>query len=224
MPANTAPKKGLVIAKKGGTAAATSTKKAAKPNNKRKKPDIEHGESDGFADDGRANPASNDSNDVDMELIRAAFASAKSKHTKKQDAEFLRQQKELVDSAREQAKVIQNAGNAQLKNIIEQFESLCEIPDNSDIAAFASPVGSRSDIASNLCRDSSSQLEQVAADYEEAIQAAAEELEGRAAYREKIRRRAVDHVHDMLARGVEEQRLVTDATEIVKNFQRLMKM
>ncbi|KAG8748711.1 hypothetical protein FRC10_000102 [Ceratobasidium sp. 414] len=49
-------------------------------------------------------------------------------------------------------------------------------------------------------------------------------VQNRAACREKIRRQTVRHAHRILGQGVEEQKLITDATDLIKNFQRLMKM
>ncbi|KAG9121040.1 hypothetical protein FRC07_003173 [Ceratobasidium sp. 392] len=215
-PAKSAPKKGLVVAKKG-------TKKALKPA-KRKKDNTEYDGSDVSENEDLQNPASNDSNDMDMDLIRAAFASAKSKNAKKNNTEFLKQQKALIDTAREQAEMIQVAGNAHLEKLVEQFETLCQAPDKNDIAAVAASVGQRSEAANALVRSLTLSLEQVAADYEEAIQAAGEEFQNRVACREKIRRSTVRHARQILTRGMEEQKLITDATDMIKHFQRLMKM
>ncbi|KAG8726946.1 hypothetical protein FRC12_022960 [Ceratobasidium sp. 428] len=161
---------------------------------------------------------------MDMAIIKAAFASAKSKNAKKSNAEFLKQQKALIDAAREQAEMLQIAGNVHIEKLIEQFEALCQVPDKSDITAVAAPVGQRSDIANALVRSSMSSLEQISADYEEAIQAAGEEFQNRAVCREKIRRQTMRHAHQILGQGVEEQKLITDAADMIKHFQRLMKM
>ncbi|KAG9103243.1 hypothetical protein FRC06_011665 [Ceratobasidium sp. 370] len=225
MPATKAvPKKGVVVAKKG------VTKKTVKPT-KRKKGDSEYAGSGASEHEDQPDHASNDSNDMDMELLRAAFASAKSKNAKKSNAEFLKQQKALIDAAREQAEAIQAAGSAHLEKLAEQFEELCQVPDKSDIVAVATPVGERSDAINALLKSSALSLEQVSADYEVAIQAAGEEfavigmtVQNRAACREKIRRQTVRRAHQILGQAVEEQKLITDATDLIKNFQRLMKM
>ncbi|KAG8681162.1 hypothetical protein FRC08_015805, partial [Ceratobasidium sp. 394] len=198
-------------------------KKTVKPI-KRKKDESEYEGSGASENEDQANPPSNDSNDMDMELIRAAFASAKSKNAKKSNAEFLKQQKALIDTAREQAEAMQAAGIAHLEKLAEQFEAMCQVPDKSDIVAVATPVGQRSDAINALLKSSALSLEQVSADYETAIQAAGEEFQNRAACREKIRRQTVRHAHHILGQGVEEQKLITDATDLIKNFQRLMKM
>ncbi|KAG8748712.1 hypothetical protein FRC10_000103 [Ceratobasidium sp. 414] len=124
MPATkSVPKKG-VVAKKG------VTKKAIKPT-QRKNDNSGYEGSGASENEDQPDPASNDSNDMDMELIRAAFAcecsryasllmadehpkAAKSKNAKKGNAEFLKQQKALIDSTREQAEAMQAAGNAHL--------------------------------------------------------------------------------------------------------------
>ncbi|KAH7340240.1 hypothetical protein B0J17DRAFT_650476 [Rhizoctonia solani] len=167
---------------------------------------------------------SSDTNEADMELFRAAFASVKSKNTKKKNAEFLKKNQALIDEAREQAEAMKVAGLAHLKQLIQGFEAVSQSSNNDDISGFAKLVGDGSTVSKELFETSKLSLEGLTIDYENAFKAAEEEVEKRARRREKMRRQTVRHGYEILERGIEEQKLITDATNFIKNFQRLMNL
>lgn len=213
-----------------GLGATAKGKKAVKGNARPKRvtrkasDEAEYEHSAGGEDDQEENGSSSDSNDADMELFRAAFASVKSKNTKKKNAEFLKKNQALIDAAREKAEAMKLAGEAHLEQLVQQFEAITQPPQKQDIVIFGATVGERTKATDELLETSTLSLEQITADYEEAIQAADEEFQWRAARREKVRRHTIRQAHQILERGVEEQKLITDATDFIKNFQRLMSL
>ncbi|EUC66133.1 serine carboxypeptidase, putative, partial [Rhizoctonia solani AG-3 Rhs1AP] len=162
---------------------------------------------------------SSDTNEADMELFRAAFASVKSKNTKKKNAEFMKKNQALIDEARGQAEAMKLAGLAHLEQLVQGFEAASQPPNNEDISAFANLAASR-----ELFETSKQSIEELTADYEEAYQAADDEVQKRVQRRERIRRHTVRHTYQILERGIEEQKSITDATNFIKNFQRLMSL
>ncbi|CEL52433.1 hypothetical protein RSOLAG1IB_00974 [Rhizoctonia solani AG-1 IB] len=203
-------------------AATTKGKKAIKTNLNRKSSDDRDGSyRDEIGSEGEAS-ASSDTNEADLELFRAAFASVKSKNTKKKNAEFLKKNQVLVDDAREQAEAMKLAGLAHLEQLTQGFESISQPSIGDDLSEFAELVGDRSASGRELFETSKLSLEDLAADYEKAFQDAEDEVQKRAGRREKLRRRTVRHGYQILERGIEEQKLITDAANFVKNFQRLM--
>ncbi|KAB5595288.1 hypothetical protein CTheo_1366 [Ceratobasidium theobromae] len=200
--------------------------------------DAEYNQLVDLEDANEKNLSSSDSNDADMELFRAAFATVKSKNAKKKNAEFLKKNQELIDSAREQAEALKSAGEAHLYDLniyhrhamltvfrdqlIEKLEAISQPPQNEDIKAFATLVGERTNANNDLFEKGMLSFEQVTTSYDEAIQTADAEFKRRAVRREKIRRRTIRQAHQILERGVEEQKTITDATNYIKNFERLM--
>ncbi|CAE6425038.1 unnamed protein product [Rhizoctonia solani] len=162
---------------------------------------------------------SSDTNEADMELFRAAFASVKSKNAKKKNAEFLKKNQALIDEARGQAEAMKLAGLAHLEQLMQGFEVVSQPPNNEDISAFANLTASR-----ELFETSKLSIEELATDYEGAFQAAEDEVQKRVQRRERIRRHTIRHTYQILERGIEEQKLITDATNLIKNFQRLMSL
>ncbi|KAF8610129.1 hypothetical protein BDV93DRAFT_517308 [Ceratobasidium sp. AG-I] len=220
-PAKSAPKRrAAVVAKKPAANKKSKTTKATIKDEE----DSEYDQSDGSEDEDGENPPSNDSNDADMELLRVAFASAKSKSLKKSNAEFLKKQQAMIDSVFEQAEAMKVAGEAHLDRLVEEMEAAIQPPDKEDITSVAVLVGQRTTVADALFDSSALSLEQISAEYDEAIQAADEEFQNRSARREKIRRQTIRQAHHILEKGVEEQKLITDATNFIKNFQRLMQL
>ncbi|KAL5636134.1 hypothetical protein ACGC1H_004824 [Rhizoctonia solani] len=167
---------------------------------------------------------SSDTNEADMELFRAAFASVKSKNAKKKNAEFLKKNQALIDEARGQAEAMKLAGLAHLEQLMQGFEVVSQPPNNEDISAFANLVGDRSTASRELFETSKLSIEELATDYEGAFQAAEDEVQKRVQRRERIRRHTIRHTYQILERGIEEQKLITDATNLIKNFQRLMSL
>ncbi|KAF8711063.1 Phosphoglycerate mutase-like protein, partial [Rhizoctonia solani] len=88
--------------------------------------------------------ASSDMNEGDLELFRAAFASVKSKNTKKKNDEFLKKNQALVDEARKQAEAMELAGLAHIEQLMRGFETISQPSANDDISKFADLVGNRS--------------------------------------------------------------------------------
>ncbi|KAL5636133.1 hypothetical protein ACGC1H_004824 [Rhizoctonia solani] len=121
---------------------------------------------------------SSDTNEADMELFRAAFASVKSKNAKKKNAEFLKKNQALIDEARGQAEAMKLAGLAHLEQLMQGFEVVSQPPNNEDISAFANLVGDRSTASRELFETSKLSIEELATDYEGAFQAAEDEGEG----------------------------------------------
>ncbi|CAE6503404.1 unnamed protein product [Rhizoctonia solani] len=209
--------------KKNHAVPATKGKKATKADvksQKRTKKVADDGEYEDEVDsEEEAASVSSDTNEADMELFRAAFASVKSKNTKKKNAEFLKKNQALIDEAREQAEAMKLEGLAHLEQLMQGFEAVSQSCDNDDISAFASFTVSR-----ELLETSKLSLEELATDYEAAFRAAEVEVQKRVQRREEIRRQVVRHTYRILERGIEEQKLITDATNFIKNFQRLMSL
>ncbi|CUA72244.1 putative protein YNL108C [Saccharomyces cerevisiae S288c] [Rhizoctonia solani] len=222
----------LPIAEKDQAMPATRAKKTTKAearSQKATKKATDDGEyQDGVDSEGEVASVTSDTNEADMELFRAAFASVKSKNTKKKNAEFLNKNQALIDEARKQAEAMQSAGLAHIEQLIRGFEAASQLSNNDDISAFASLVGDRSASLNTASRDlfetSQLSLNELAANYEKAFGAADKEVQGRAHHREKIRRQTVRHTYQILEKGIEEQKLITDATNFIKNFQRLMSL
>ncbi|KAJ1310424.1 hypothetical protein OPQ81_007158 [Rhizoctonia solani] len=197
-----------------------ATKAGVKPQ-KLNRNSMDDGEYQGEGDSGEdAVSISSDTNDAEMELFRAAFASVKSKNTKKKNAEFLKKNQALIDGAREQAEAMKSAGLAHLYG----FEVISNPPNSDDISAFATLVGNRSTVSKELFETSKVSLEELVADYENAFRDAEDEVQRRARRREKLRRQTVRHGYQILERSIEEQKLITDAANFIKNFQRLMNL
>ncbi|CAE6534147.1 unnamed protein product [Rhizoctonia solani] len=216
-------KANLLVAEKDQAMPATRAKKTTKAearSQRATKKATDDGEyQDGVDSEGEVASVSSDTNEADMELFRAAFASVKSKNTKKKNAEFLNKNQALIDEARKQAEAMQSAGLAHIEQLIRGFEAASQLSNNDDISAFASLTASR-----DLFETSQLSLNELAANYEKAFGAADKEVQGRAHHREKIRRQTVRHTYQILEKGIEEQKLITDATNFIKNFQRLMSL
>ncbi|CAE6433541.1 unnamed protein product [Rhizoctonia solani] len=215
MPATKKTTKHATPAAKGKKA----TKTNAKPQKVTRKASNDEEYQDEVDSEEEAPSVSSDTNEADMELFRAAFASVKSKNTKKKNAEFLKKNQELVDEAREQAEVMKSVGLAHLEKLMQGFEAISQASNNDDIAGFANLTASR-----ELFETSKLSLEELATDYDNAFREAEDEVQKRARRREKIRRHTVRHGYQILERGIEEQKLITDATNFIKNFQRLMSL
>ncbi|KAG8733833.1 hypothetical protein FRC11_001687 [Ceratobasidium sp. 423] len=196
-----------------------TTKTNAKPQKVTRKASDDGEYQDEVDSEVEAPSVSSDTNEADMELFRAAFASVKSKNTKKKNAEFLNKNQELVDEAREQAEAMKSAGLAHLEKLMQGFEAISQPSNNDDISGFANLTTSR-----ELFEASNLSLEELAVDYENAFREAEDEVQRRAKRREKIRRHTVCHGYQILERGIEEEKLITDATNFIKNFQRLMSL
>ncbi|KAF8682437.1 Phosphoglycerate mutase-like protein [Rhizoctonia solani] len=136
---------------------------------------------------------SSDINEGDLELFRAAFASVKSKNTKKKNDEFLKKNQALVDEARKQAEAMELAGLAHIEQLMRGFETISQPSTNDDISKFADLVGNRSvsmsiylspDVVILILQQASSRelfetsklsLEELKADYDKAFQDAEDE-------------------------------------------------
>ncbi|KAF8758414.1 Phosphoglycerate mutase-like protein [Rhizoctonia solani] len=132
-------------------------------------------------------------NEGDLELFRAAFASVKSKNTKKKNDEFLKKNQALVDEARKQAEAMELAGLAHIEQLMRGFETISQPSTNDDISKFADLVGNRSvsmsiylspDVVILILQQASSRelfetsklsLEELKADYDKAFQDAEDE-------------------------------------------------
>ncbi|CAE7221124.1 unnamed protein product, partial [Rhizoctonia solani] len=126
--------------KKDHTTPATKAKKTTKAGVKSQTA-IKKAADDGEYQDGsdeEVASVSSDTNEADVELLRAAFASVKSKNTKKKNAEFLMKNQALIDEAREQAEAMKLAGLAHLEQLMQDFEAVSQPSNNDDISAFAS--------------------------------------------------------------------------------------
>ncbi|CAE6433853.1 unnamed protein product [Rhizoctonia solani] len=174
--------KGMPAAKKATkrAVAATRGKKTAKANTKssklnRKASDDRDGDySDEVGSEGEVS-ASSEANEADLELFRAAFASVKSKNTKKKNAEFLKKNQALVDEAREQAETMKLAGLAHVEQLIEGFEAASQLSTKNDLSEFAELVGERSASSREFFETNKLSLEDLAADYEKTFQDAEDE-------------------------------------------------
>ncbi|CAE6405559.1 unnamed protein product [Rhizoctonia solani] len=118
---------------------------------------------------------SSDINEGDLELFRAAFASVKSKNTKKKNDEFLKKNQALVDEARKQAEAMELAGLAHIEQLMRGFETISQPSTNDDISKFADLVGNRSASSRELFETSKLSLEELKADYDKAFQDAEDE-------------------------------------------------